>query len=100
MNMNTSNSPLVDGVHAPVPRDRMSPGARKLRDAYECKPGAPLVHREFYIWGEAVERWKAEEGMPADVPPAQLFGYDPPGKQGWINWAGVRQSSGPVLRPN
>ncbi len=78
----------ADGVHAPVPRERMSPGARKLRDTYERRPGAPLFHREFYIWSEALERWKAEEGMPADVPQDRLFGYDPPGNHslGELGW--------------
>jgi len=88
MNMNPSNSFLSDGIHAPVLRDRMSTGARKLRDAYERKPGAPIFQREFYIWDDAIERWKAEEGMPATIPLDQLFGYDPPGNHslGQIGW--------------
>lgn len=71
-----------------VPRERMSPGARKLRDAYERKPGAPIYHREFYIWAEALARWKAEEGMPSEVPLEKLFGYDPPGNHslGQLGW--------------
>ena len=79
---------VTDGVHAMVPREKMSPGARKLRDSYECKPGASLYHREFYIWSEALERWKTEEGMPADVPLERLFGYDPPGSHslGQVGW--------------
>jgi hypothetical protein len=78
----------ADGVHAMVPREKMCPGARKLRDAYERKPGAPLCHREFYIWPETIERWKAEEGMPADVPAKDLFGWDPSGGHslGQLGW--------------
>ena len=82
------NSPIQDGIHAPVSRASMSLGACKLRDIYERKPGAPLYHREFYIWEDALERWKVEEGMPSDVPMGQLFGYDPPGNHslGQIGW--------------
>jgi len=70
-----------------VLREAMSPGARKLRDVYERKPGAALYHREFYIWSEALERWQAE-GMPADVSHEKLFGFDPPGNHslGQLGW--------------
>ena len=70
-------APPANGVHAMVPRDRMSPAARKMRDAYACKPGAPFYQREFGFY--CLDRWK-EQGMPADAPLAELFGYDPPGK--------------------
>jgi hypothetical protein len=87
MTISTSESIIADGVHAMVPRERMSPGARKLRDAYERKPGAPLYRREFYIWSEALERWSAE-GMPADIPHEDLFFYDKPGSHslGQLGW--------------
>ena len=68
-----------DGVRAMVPRERMSPGALKMRDAYERKPGAALYQREFGFY--CLERWK-EQGMPQDVPLATLFHYDPPGRVG------------------
>ena len=66
----------ADGVHAMVPREKMSEGAKKLRDAYERVPGAPLYRKEFGYY--SLERWK-NEGMPEDVPLAELFHYDPPG---------------------
>jgi uroporphyrinogen decarboxylase len=53
----------------------------RLRATYEFKPLDRLVRREFYIWDEAIERWKAE-GMPTDVPRAELFGFDGPGSCG------------------
>jgi len=59
-----------------VPREKMSEGGRKLRDAYEGVPGAPLYRKEFGYY--SLERWK-KEGMPEDVPLAELFHYDPPG---------------------
>ncbi|MHC4502416.1 MAG: uroporphyrinogen decarboxylase family protein [Planctomycetota bacterium] len=70
---------VPDGVHAMVPRESMSPGARKLRDTYAITPGAPLYKREFGYY--CLERWK-EQGMPEDVPRAELFDYDPPGGHG------------------
>jgi len=69
----------ADGVHAMVPRDRMAPSARKLRDTYAITPGAPLFRAEFGYFG--LERWKTE-GMPQDVPFSELFSYDPPGDHG------------------
>ena len=65
------------GVHDLPPREKMIPAARKLRDAYACKPGAPLFQREFGFY--CLDRWK-EQGMPQDVPLETLFGYDPPAK--------------------
>jgi uroporphyrinogen decarboxylase len=75
-----------DGVHGMAPRDRMAPGARKLRDAYACKPDAGFYQREFGYY--CLERWKKEEGMPADVPLGKLFGFDPEGKHslGGLGW--------------
>ncbi len=65
-----------DGVHAMVRREKMSEGAKKLRDVYERVPGVPLYRKEFGYY--SLERWK-NEGMPQDVPLAELFHYDPPG---------------------
>ena len=69
----------ADGVRKMVPRDRMQPGARRLRDTYACKPGAPFVQREFGFY--CLDRWK-EQGMPADVPLSTLFGYEEGGQHG------------------
>jgi uroporphyrinogen decarboxylase len=68
-----------------VPRDRMTPSARKLRDTYAISPGIPLFKREFGYY--CLEAW-AEQGMPEDVPLAELFDYDPPGKHslGQLGW--------------
>ncbi len=63
-----------EGVHAMVARDRMSEAARRLRDTYAITPGLPFVQREFGFY--SLERW-AEQGMPADVPRNELFGYSP-----------------------
>jgi len=74
-----------DGVHAMVPEDAMCAAARKLRAAYAITPGAPFVQREFGFY--CLERW-AEQGMPADVARAELFGYDPSGGRsiGGLDW--------------
>jgi len=74
-----------DGVHAMVPEDAMCAAARKLRATYAITPGAPFVQREFGFY--CLERW-AEQGMPADVPRAELFGYDPSGGRsvGGLGW--------------
>ncbi len=74
-----------DGVHTLVPREQMTESARKLRDTYARVPGIPLFKREFGYY--CLERW-AEQGMPQDVPLAELFDYDPPGNYhlGQLGW--------------
>ena len=47
-----------------VPRDRMSPGARKMRDTYAITPGAPFIQREFGFY--CLDRWTAEGHRPPD----------------------------------
>jgi len=47
--------------------------------AYQFRPVDHLVRREFYIWGEAIERWK-QEGLPDDWAERNLFNFDPPGQ--------------------
>jgi uroporphyrinogen decarboxylase len=61
------------------PLEQMPPGARKLRAFYARTPGAPLVRQEFWLMPETLEAWK-KQGMPADVPPRELFQFDPPGE--------------------
>jgi len=82
--MNTMQ-PTADGIHSLVPRDQMTPSARKLRDAYARVPGAPLFRTEFGFY--CLERWK-EQGMPQDVDKSELFEYDPPGHTslGQLGW--------------
>jgi hypothetical protein len=52
--------------------------AQRMRATYEFRPVDHLVRREFYIWGEAIARWK-NEGLAADAEEEALFGFDPPG---------------------
>lgn len=75
----------ADGVRAMVPRERMAPEARRLRDTYAIRPGAPLVRREFGFY--CLEAW-GEQGLPTDVPLADLMHYDPPGHHylGGLGW--------------
>jgi uroporphyrinogen decarboxylase len=58
----------------------MTAGAR-MRATYEFAPLDHLHRGEFYIWGEALERWKGE-GLPADWAETNLFTYDGPGMFG------------------
>lgn len=80
-----------DGIQQLVPREQLAPAVRKMRDAYDLVPGAPLYHREFWLMPGALDRWAAE-GMPQDVPHAELFHYDDPavfglGGLGWCEAA-------------
>ncbi|MBI1338455.1 MAG: hypothetical protein GC164_16050 [Phycisphaera sp.] len=72
-----------DGIHAPLPREKMDPFARKLRDLYAMKPDAPLLHVEFGFMEGTLDLWKSQ-GMPDEsaVPMRELFHYDGPGSRG------------------
>ena len=74
-----------DGVHGLVPREATCESARRLRDTYARTPGIPLFKREFGFY--SLDRWK-EQGMPQDVPHAELFDYAPPGNHhlGQLGW--------------
>jgi len=67
---------LADGIHALLPRERMAPEARKLRDVYAITPGVPLFRREFGFY--CLEAWYAQ-GLRQDAVLAETFSYDPPG---------------------
>ena len=69
----------ADGVHATVPRDRMTESARKLRDTYAITPGAPLLRCEFGYY--CLDEWR-KQGLPEDAKLAEIFHYDPPGSHG------------------
>ena len=53
--------------------------AERFRATYEFKPVDHLYRTEFYIWNEAIERWKSE-GLPDDWAERNLFQFDPPGQ--------------------
>ena len=74
-----------------VPFEKMAASARKLRAAYARIPGASLFRKEFGFY--CFEAWETQ-GMPQDVPLADLFDYDPPGNHslqqlGWCEAAFV-----------
>lgn len=73
------------GITSLLPREQMTPSARKLRDTYAITPGAPLFQREFGFYCQ--ERWWAE-GLPRDANFAAEFGYDPAGHHslGQLGW--------------
>lgn len=53
----------------------------RIRATYEFQPVDHLHRQEFYIWGEALERWKGE-GLPGDWAEQNLFNYDDAGMFG------------------
>lgn len=79
------NQPGAVDIHGLAPREKMTESARKLRDTYARTPGIPLFRREFGFY--SLERWK-REGMPQDVPLAELFHFDEPGNfaLGQLGW--------------
>ncbi|MFC1582690.1 uroporphyrinogen decarboxylase family protein [Planctomycetota bacterium] len=82
--MNTE-TPIADGIHAMVPREQMSAGARKIRDTYAIVPDAPLYHKEFGYY--CLERWY-EQGLDPEADRSKEFHYDPPGIHdlGQLGW--------------
>lgn len=66
----------ADGIHAMIPREKMSEGARKMRDTYAITPGEPLFRKEFGYY--CLEEWYAQ-GLDRDADLAEVFNYDEPG---------------------
>ncbi|MFW5992333.1 MAG: uroporphyrinogen decarboxylase family protein, partial [Halanaerobiaceae bacterium] len=75
--MNKKDTMKNDGIYGMLPREDMCKSARKLRGVYQIKANAPIFQREFGYY--CLEKWKEKEGMPDDVPLAELFGFDEPG---------------------
>ncbi len=91
---------MSDGIHGMVPREKMSKGARKIRDIYDRKPNAPFYMCEFGYY--SMERWRKEGKLSKDNPGgdwwkdycyiAELCGFDEPGihclgRLGWTEAA-------------
>jgi uroporphyrinogen decarboxylase len=64
--------------------EQMSPAARKMRDIYAMKPGAPFLHREFGFMDGVRERW-VSEGLARDADWAKEFSWDEPGEHALWN---------------
>ncbi|MDR0474486.1 MAG: hypothetical protein LBH43_12535 [Treponema sp.] len=63
------------------PKEKMTIGARKIRDFYAHIPDAPIYQEEFGFY--ALDLWKTEGWIAPNASKAdlgKLFGYDPPGK--------------------
>lgn len=75
-----------DGIHGMVPPERMTEGARKMRDFYERKPGAGFYEREFGFY--CLDRWEREGHIRKGEDLDALFGYDTGGKffLGGLGW--------------
>ena len=54
----------------------MNKSAKKLRDVYSIKTGAPLFHKEFGYY--CMDAWHTQ-GLAKDANLAEVFGYDQPG---------------------
>jgi len=63
-------------MHKTVTQEMNS--GQRLRATHEFRPVDHLYRTEFYIWEEAIEKWKSQ-GLPEDWAERNLFNYDPPG---------------------
>ena len=84
----------VAGIHFPVPREKLAPHVRIMRDTYACKPDTPFYRREFGYY--CLDRWY-EQGLDRNADFSEIFGYDPPAKHdlgelGWVEAAFSRLS--------
>ncbi|AEE96725.1 uroporphyrinogen decarboxylase family protein [Mahella australiensis] len=77
---------VEDGIHGMVPKEKMSEGARKLRDFYEKRPDAPIYQCEFGFY--SLEHWMKEGYINDNTDLSKLFGYDEPGNfsLGGLGW--------------
>ena len=63
-----------DGIHALLSPQALPENARKLRDFYACKPGAPVLMREFGFY--SLERWIGEGHISRQADLNALCGFD------------------------
>ncbi len=77
---------INNGITGMVPRNKMSKGARKLRDFYELTPDAPIYLSEFGYY--SLDRWKSEGYISDATDLNELFGFDEPGgfHLGGLGW--------------
>lgn len=77
---------LNDGIHGMVPREKMSKGAKRMRDFYDMKPDAPIYQTEFGFY--SLERWKNEGHINDDTNLSDIFGFDERGtfSLGGLGW--------------
>ena len=66
-----------NGINGMLPREKMSRGARKLRDFYEMKADAPIYQCEFGYY--STDRWKSEGYIDDSTNLQELFRFDEPG---------------------
>ena len=69
-----------------IEREKMSPGAQKMRDFYEMKKDAHIYQEEFGFF--TMDRWQADGSLSEDDDLNKLFGYDEGGKfsLGKLGW--------------
>lgn len=77
---------MIEGVHNMVDYEKMSPGAKKMRDFYTQKKNAPIFQEEFGYY--SIERWIEEGHIKEGEDLNKLFGFDDNGKYslGQLGW--------------
>lgn len=75
-----------DGITSPVAYEDMSPAAKKIRDFYSLKPGAPIIQTEFGFF--CLDKWKKEGHIDDKTNLSELFMYEDTGyaNMGGLGW--------------
>lgn len=75
-----------DGIHSQVPREKMTEGAKKMRDFYDIRQDAGIYQKEFGFY--SMELWKEQGYISEGQDLSELFGFDGPGKfqLGGLGW--------------
>jgi Uroporphyrinogen decarboxylase (URO-D) len=89
-----TDEPKQDGIHAMVPRERMTEAARVQRDTYAITPGVRFLRKEFGYY--CLDEW-AEQGLAPDADKAALFQYDGPGSFGLMGLGGCEAAFYPAF---
>lgn len=80
------NEDIADGIHAMLPREKMSAGAKKMRDFYAIKPDAGIYQKEFGFY--TLDLWREQGYLKEGEDLNKLFGFDDPGTHslGGLGW--------------
>lgn len=75
-----------DGIRSLLPRELMSPAARRFRDFYERQPDAPILQQEFGFY--SLDAWKSQGYIAEGDDLGKLFQYEESGVHslGGLGW--------------
>jgi len=84
----------IEGIHTPLPFEKMDEHTKRLRQTYAITPGIRLIRREFGFFTEEI--W-CEQGLHENTDYEEEFKYDPYRKYGFWKLGWCEAAFSPVF---